>query len=66
MQLHRTCVEKLKTRGLIINMARPHVAGSRKCHTRGSHLKACMAHTVMLRGKHHNRAWHHAKNATHV
>ena len=60
---HRTCIEELETRGLI-NMARPRVAGSRNCHTRGPRLKAGVAHAAMLR--HHNCTWHHAKNATHV
>jgi len=33
------------------------MAGSRKCHARGPHLKAGVAHTAILRGKYHNHAW---------
>jgi len=58
---HCTCIEELETMGLIINLARPRVAGSRKCHVRDSHLKAGVAHAAMLHGKLHNHAWHHAK-----
>ena len=61
---HCICIEELETRGLIINMARPRVAGSRKCHVRSPRLKAGVAYAAMLHGKHHNHAWHHRKTAT--
>ena len=61
MQLHHTTSYMYRrARNTRLN----NKAGSRKCHARGPRLKAGVAHAAMLHGKHHNRAWHHAKNAT--
>ena len=43
--------------GLIIKVEWPRVAGSGKCQACGPRLKAGVAHTAIMRGKHHDHAW---------
>ena len=42
---------------LIIKVEWPRVEVSGKCHACGWRLKAGVAHSAILRGKHHNHAW---------